>query len=626
MTSFRIDRVPFEPAALVEWAKDDPRRANWPVVYTIDGGQRIYVGESIHAATRMHQHLARPNRQHLDTVRVVVDPTFNKSVCLDLEAHLIAWFAGDNKFQIDNANAGLTWSDYYRRDLYREQFRSIFEALRADGLFDGTLTQIENSDLFKLSPFKTLTYDQRIAVMRIVEQLFQDLRQGRESTAVVQGQPGTGKTVVGIFLMKLLSDIRRGLPIDDSDSDAVLAGFFTAENANLLADFRMGIVVPQESLRETVSKVFKGTPGLERRMVLSPYDVGNSNHPWDLLIVDESHRLQQLAATMSIKQFRAINSALFEGDERGGTQLDWIRRKSRHRIFMLDVDQRIRPLSDLPPHVTRGLQDEAAAAGRLHALTTQMRVRADEDYIGYVREVLSDNPPPTTSFEDYEFLLFDDMKQMRRAIAQRDREVELSRLVAGYAWKWRSKADPTAFDIEIDGERLRWNGPDKDWVSSPNSANEVGSIHKIQGYDLNYAGVIIGPDLRFDSDRRQLYFVRDSYFDTNGKKSNAMLGQRFTDDDLLTYVVNIYRVLLSRGIRGTYVYVCDPALREYLRDFIPAAPSTIADARDAAPTFDIRYRRDEVPRIGEETLAVEFDASDLNEAGEPRSSSAVENP
>ena len=138
MTSFRIDRVPFEPAALVEWAKEDPRSANWPVVYTLEGSKRIYVGESIHALTRMNQHLARPDRKHLDNVSVIIDPTFNKSVCLDLESQLIAWFAGDGKYQVDNANAGLTGSNYYDRDLYREQFRAIFEALRADGMFEGT--------------------------------------------------------------------------------------------------------------------------------------------------------------------------------------------------------------------------------------------------------------------------------------------------------------------------------------------------------------------------------------------------------------------------------------------------------------------------------------------------------
>lgn len=111
---------------------------------------------------------------------------------------------------------------------------------------------------------------------------------------------------------------------------------------------------------------------------------------------------------------------------------------------------------------------------------------------------------------------------------------------------------------------------------SPTSINEVGSIHTAQGYDLNFAGVIIGPDLRYDPVARRLFIVRDSYFDTKRKSNNKMLGFEYTDEDLLTYIANIYAVLLTRGIRGTYVYVCDPELRKYLADFIPQAKTSDA--------------------------------------------------
>ncbi|PFV12832.1 AAA family ATPase, partial [Bacillus cereus] len=83
---------------------------------------------------------------------------------------------------------------------------------------------------------------------------------------------------------------------------------------------------------------------------------------------------------------------------------------------------------------------------------------------------------------------------MRRQILSRNGEHGLARLLAGYAWKWRSRKDRSAFDIEIGDVHLRWNSTDKDWINRPTSVNEVGSIHTVQGYDLNYAGVIIGPD------------------------------------------------------------------------------------------------------------------------------------
>jgi hypothetical protein len=93
----------------------------------------------------------------------------------------------------------------------------------------------------------------------------------------------------------------------------------------------------------------------------------------------------------------------------------------------------------------------------------------------------------------------------------------------------------------------------------------------VQGYDLNFAGVIIGPDLKFDPMRRRLFIDRDSYFDKKGKENNPKLGIVFSDDDLLEFIAGIYFVLLTRGMRGTYVHVVDPALREFMRPFFPAA-------------------------------------------------------
>lgn len=86
----------------------------------------------------------------------------------------------------------------------------------------------------------------------------------------------------------------------------------------------------------------------------------------------------------------------------------------------------------------------------------------------------------------------------------------------------------------------------------------------MQGYDLNFAGVIIGNDLRYDSRTGRLYVDRSSYFDAKGKENNKQLGIEYSDDDLLEFIRNIYSVLLTRGIRGTYVYVCDPELRAFI--------------------------------------------------------------
>src|SRR4051794_9376437 len=203
MTAFEIRPLAFDEQGIEQWPSSDPRGGNWPVVYVLDNGGRaivaaeegeasksVYVGETGNALSRLRQHLASPERGRLTDARVILDPRFNKSVCLDLESFLIRMFAGDGLYQVLNRNDGIVDPDYYDRPAYRETFRDVFEALKRDGLFARTIPEIENSDLFKLSPFKALTEGQATAVESIVEGLLQDLADGVRRSTVVQGDPG----------------------------------------------------------------------------------------------------------------------------------------------------------------------------------------------------------------------------------------------------------------------------------------------------------------------------------------------------------------------------------------------------------------------------------------------------
>lgn len=589
MTGFDLQAVSFDKTAVQAWGKLAPRHRNWPVVYVIDSGREthtqknlldVYVGETLNAESRILQHIDSPSKASLSSVHVVLDDTYNKSACLDLESNLIRLLSGDGAYRVLNGNAGVIDADYYSRDTYQESFRDVFEHLRAIGIFTRTIPEIENSDLFKLSPFKALTVDQAVAVEDILEGLFSDLEAKTGGTTVVQGEPGTGKTVIAIYLLKLLADIAKSKPDDEQDADSIFAEFFTPGYQELLQDFKVGVVVPQQSLRATIQQVFKRTPGLNPAQVLTPFQVGESDTAWDLLIVDEAHRLNLRANQSSgslNRKFIDINEKLFGSDDPTKTQLDWIRARSMSQILLLDPLQSVRP-ADLPGEVVRTLVDTAKADKRYYPLTTQMRVKAGEDYVGYVRSTLKSGSVESDlgdvsirEFEEYDLRFYDHLGEMHDAIRDRDEEHGLARLVAGYAWEWKSKTDIHAFDINLDGVSLQWNRTDKDWINSVGSIDEVGSIHTVQGYDLNYAGVIIGNDLRYDSAEKRLRVSRDDYFDTKGKENNPKLGKTYTDDDILRYVTNVYAVLLTRGIRGTYVYVCDPALRERLRPYFSRA-------------------------------------------------------
>ena len=570
MTNFRIEHLPFDAGAVNVWSQTDERNNNWPVVYTLSAADRIYVGETHNVANRLYQHMASVDRKNLKMVRIVFNEQFNKSVCLDLESQLIRYLHADGNFQVLNRNYGITDADYYDRDRYREGFNEVFDQLLEEGVLTRSIPDIINSNLFKFSPFKALNSEQAIAVDGVLHLFFDDLAGSRGRSIVVQGDPGTGKTIVAIYLMKLLLDIAKSEPDEMLDRDTMFANYFIPEYRELVKDFKIALVIPQQSLRKTIQTVFTKTPGLNKNMVLNPFEVGESVEPFDLLIVDEAHRLgrrsNQPSASLNAK-FTAINTALFGSDRSDLTQLDWIRAQSRHQLYLIDSAQSIKP-ADVPKKVLDGLIEQASSEASFFHLASQMRVQGGNDYLEFVGRVMEGAQYSRMTFGDYDLRFFDDIHQLRRAILEKDHEVGLSRLVAGFAWPWASKNDPDAHDIEIDGLQLTWNRTATDWINSETSRDEVGSIHTVQGYDLNYAGVIIGSDLGYDEKSGQLVFHRENYHDKKGKENNPRLGIVYSDEDLLDYVKNIYRVLLTRGIRGTYVYVVDPALRRHLSEII----------------------------------------------------------
>lgn len=567
MTNYKIEHLPFKADAVSVWSQVDDQSDNWPVVYTISSANEIYVGETVNAATRLFQHLSSPSKKNLRKVQIILNDKFNKSVCLDLESHLIKYFAADGKHRVLNANFGIQDSDYFNREEYRQSFNELFELLVKDGVLSRSIPEIVNSNLFKFSPFKSLNSDQAVSVSAVLEHLLENLRANKSGQLIIQGDPGTGKTVVAIYLIKLLSDISRLTGDEVLSEDSIFSDFFSLESKTLLENVRVGLVVPQQSLRKTLQTVFSQTPGLSKTMVMTPFDVGNSKHEFDLLIVDEAHRLGQRANQSSAslnKMFTDINLKLFGDDDKSHTQLEWIKAKSKSQILLLDTAQSIKP-ADLPLEVTQRLLSKASSSNSLFKLSSQMRITGGNDYLNYIKALFTDAPKPPSDFGDYDLRFYDDFKQMHKDLMAMEQEHGLSRVLAGYAWPWKTKKNKSAFDIEVEGVQLRWNQTIVDWVNSPGSASEVGSIHTIQGYDLNYAGVIIGKDLGFDSKNKKFVFNRENYFDTKGKENNKTLGQKYSDEDLLQFVINIYKVLLTRGIKGTFVYVCDPKLRLFLQ-------------------------------------------------------------
>ena len=500
---------------------------DWPVVYILENAKEAYVGQTTSAFNRSRQHIKVEERKKLENMHIITDKSYNMSAVTDLESSLIQYMAADGSRILQNANGGMKNHDYYNRKNYREQVGGIWKELQAKGLAKKDILDIENSDLFKYSPYKALTNDQDIFVQKI----FEDIKKDKAETYVVNGQPGTGKTVLATYLMKYLKEHEE------------------------TKDLKIALVIPMNALRTTIKAVFRNIKGLKANMVVTASDIAKDEY--DLVIVDEAHRLKRrknLGAAFGA--FDKTNKALGLGRE--ATHVDWIIKNSKKQVFFYDRDQNV-----MPADVGHSEFDKLTTTK--YTLTTQLRVDAGEKYINFILDIL--NLRSNNDYGDHDLKLYDDPCEMVADIKKRDEELGLCRVVAGYAWPWLTNPTrndtPAEYDIDLGSDcKLKWNSIAVDWVNSPFALDEVGCIHTVQGYDLNYVGVIIGPELSYDPIAKKMTIDKSKYHDRNGCAG-------VTDEEKLKeYIINIYKTLLVRGIKGTYIYVVDENLREYFREVI----------------------------------------------------------
>ncbi len=511
-----INTFPFEKTKF-ELLKNFSYGNNWPVVYIQEDGQEMYIGQTTDVYTRSLQHYENPLRAKLKRIHILTDNEFNMSAAYDLESLLIQYISADGIFKLQNGNGGLINHNYYEKEKYLAKLETVWPKLKEKSLVKEDLSKIRNSEFFKFSPYKALMSDQLL----VAEKLEDEIKKLEQNTYIVHGGPGTGKSVLAIYLLKRLKE-----NLETKDLDIAL-------------------LIPMSSLRSTLTRVVKRVPGLGAEMIIGPSDL--SRKTYDLLIVDEAHRLSRRINLSNYPNYEATNAQL--GLKKDATQLDWIMKTSKQQILFYDEGQNVIP-KDVRPSDFKHLKAQH------YILLSQLRVEGGENYLEFIDDLFSLKNSYHKFSDKYDFKIYDDLNNMIIDIKKHDKNHSLSRVVAGYAWPWKTKKGKQDYDIEIDGLKLVWNSTNIDWVNSPNAINEVGCIHTIQGYDLNYAGVIIGPEISYDKENNSLIVDEKKYMDINGKRS-------ITDpDELKQYIINIYKTLLTRGIKGTYVYIVDAALRE----------------------------------------------------------------
>ena len=512
-----LKSYPFNKEGLSELKKLEP----FPSVYIIENGNEIYIGEGIDPVKRLKTHLRDKKVKSPAKMHIISNYDFNVSVAKDLESYLIQLIKAEGKYKMINKDQLGIRHNYYMKNSYQQKFNHIWKNLIEIGIGHSSEEEIKNTQIYEFSPFKSLTSDQQY----IVDEILTQISEGTYKVFVVEGDPGSGKTILANYLLKELTE---------QGKDAAL-------------------VFSMTSIRKTVQEVFKSVLGMNEK-VIGPADLRKKKY--EVLIVDEAHRLNRRKNLANYGIFDKVNQHFGLGND--GDQLDWISKSADITILFYDALQSIKPSDIKPEKLQKYIEDSNALVLKLE---DQIRIQGGNEYLEIINSILYQLNSPNLSLNNYEFKIFDEINEMKDLINKRNNSHGFSRLIAGYDWDWQSKDGSKDYDIEINNLQLKWNSKTEGWMSSKDAVNEVGSVHTTQAYTLNYAGVIIGPSLSFNKNENKINVHPELYKDRYGK-------QGIDENQVKDFILNIYYVLLTRARLGTYVYIVDEDLRKYFKDSV----------------------------------------------------------
>ena len=388
-------------------------------------------------------------------------------------------------------------------------------------LQDALATMVRGTPVFDLLDEQAVCFDMCVRTM------LQCLKDRKKRTMIIQGGPGTGKSVLAVNLLMhfILSNCNTAYVTKNSAPRQAFLSILSGNKAENIAD---------------ISQLFRSPFGLSR--------VPDS--AYDCLIVDEAHRL--------VKKMY--------GDWNGENQVKECIKASLFTVFMLDEDQAV-TTKDIG-----SIQEISKWCKELGSiiimreetkLTSQFRCNGSDAYIQFVDNLLQRGEETVNiplAELNYDFRIFDDASQMREALREKN-SGNKARMVAGYCYDWNVKNRRGDIDITLPGGfKAKWNlENDKIWAINPKSFEEVGCIHTAQGLEFDYVGVLIGKDLRYEDGK----VITDKNAISKDDKSSGIRGAG--DDEARRLILNTYKTLLTRGQKGCFVYCEDKALREYFK-------------------------------------------------------------
>ena len=388
--------------------------------------------------------------------------------------------------------------------------------------------------------------EQKVVYEKILQIAEQSQKDFRKRTVIVQGGPGTGKSVIAINLLAELT--QRDQLVQYVSKNSAPRNVYKRK---LKGSFKMS----------SIDNLFKGSGAYTE----------TGNNMIHTLLVDEAHRLNE-------------KSGMFQN--LGENQIKEIIHSSYCSIFFLDESQKV-TMNDIGSvdEIRKWAEEEGTEITEME-LVSQFRCNGSDGYLAWLDDVLEIRDTANYDLEgiDFDIRMCDSPGEVRSLVEEKNRIANRARILAGYCWEWDKKqANNTEHhDIKIGDFEMSWNlASGEPFAVSETSINEVGCIHTSQGLEFDYVGVIIGDDIRYEDGRVITDFTKRAKTDQSLKgikklyKEDPEQAKKRADE----IIRNTYRTLLTRGMKGCYVYCTDPGMEEYMKRRLRAYAKRTQDLR-----------------------------------------------
>lgn len=417
--------------------------------------------------------------------------------------------------------------DFVKKYIKKPDKKEILYTIEHGKIKPSMALQDAVASLLKGNEVFTMIDEQQVAFATIKKLVESTIESDKKHTVIVQGGPGTGKSVIAVNLLSYL--IRQGYNVEYVTKNAAPRSVFVAE------------LIKNDYKKRYVENLFKG----------SGQFVDCKENLFDCLLVDEAHRLNE-------------KSGLFQN--KGENQIKEIINSSKISVFFIDEDQIVttKDIGSIDEIVkwTNKLGSEVHFGEDL-VLASQFRCGGSDGYLAFLDNLLGIRDTANIDLLDidYDVRVFDDPNEMRDALRELNKKNNKARMLAGYCYDWISKKDSNLYDIvlENDFKAQRNFSNTSTWAIDKDSFEQVGCIHTSQGLEFDYCGVIIGKDL---------IYKNGSVVTNSKERAKTDQSLRGNKDALIAdrIIRNTYKTLLSRGQKGCFIYCEDKCLSEYLKN------------------------------------------------------------